>query len=298
MTAINSFRDTGEPRSRAPREMARLPGFIIVGAMKCGTTTLFRHLGKHPAIGLSQDKETDFFLAEQNFARGFEWYREQFRPGARLYGEASPNYSKCNEFPGVPERIRRHLPDVRLIYMVRDPVERFVSQYLHHMNSGEITVPPERILNTRVGRHYLDSSRYCRQLSAYLAHFPREQILVLCLDELRRDPAAIVRRTFEFLGVDPGVKVDGLEEAHNSGADLRRMPAWYFAARRSTLLRGMKQRLPSGLQQAMTARIARGRQRSLPKVDAELRETLKAELAEDAAGFRALTGASFSHWSI
>lgn len=298
MTAIEHSRDTHQTRDPAPQASATLPDFIIVGAMKCGTTTLFRHLGKHPEIGLSRDKETDFFLAETDFARGLGWYSDQFRPGARVYGEASPNYTKRNEFPGVPARIHSCLPDARLIYMVRDPVERFVSQYLHHMNAGEIDIPPDRILATPAGRHYLDCSRYHYQLIAYLEHFAREQILVLCLDEMRRHPAILLRRTFSFLGVDPTVQVDGLDENHNSGADLRRMPDWYFAARRSPLLRGMKQRLPERLQQAVTSRIARSNQRPLPPVGQTLRAELKAALADDAAAFRNLTGQAFSHWSV
>jgi hypothetical protein len=298
MIALEHSRDTGETGKAPAGSDSIRPDFIVIGAMKCGTTTLFRHLGKHPEIGLSQDKETDFFLAEQNFARGFDWYGDQFRPGARVYGEASPNYTKCNEFPGVPARIRRHLPDAALIYMVRDPVDRFVSQYLHHMNSGEIDIPPERILDTSAGRHYLDCSRYHRQLSAYLAHFPLEHILVLCLDELQRAPAALLRRTFAFLGVDPAVEVEGLDENHNRGADLQRMPAWYFAARRLPLLRNVKQRLPAGLQQAMTARIARASGRRLPQVGDDLRSALRDALAEDAAAFRKLTDQDFAHWSV
>lgn len=287
-----------ETRERSAGTVARLPHFIVIGAMKCGTTTLFRHLGKHPEIGLSKDKETDFFLAEQNFARGFGWYGDQFRPGARVYGEASPNYTKCNEFPGVPARIRRHLPDAALIYMVRDPVDRFVSQYLHHMNSGEIDIPPNRLLETSVGRHYLDCSRYHRQLSAYLEYFPRNQILVLGLDELQRDAATLLRRTFDFLDVDPAVEVNGLDEKHNRGADLRRMPGWYFAARRSPLLRNVKRRLPNALQQAVTTRIARDARRSLPQVGDSLRAALREALAEDAAAFRKLTGQAFAHWTV
>ena len=298
MTAHEDSRGNREIRENPAASDTIRPDFIIIGAMKCGTTTLFRHLGKHPEIGLSQRKETDFFLAEQNFARGFGWYGEQFRPGARVYGEASPNYTKCNEFPGVPARIHRHLPDAALIYMVRDPVDRFVSQYLHHMNSGEIDIPPQRILETAAGHHYLDCSRYHRQLSAYLEHFPPERILVLCLDELQRDPGALLRRTFTFLGVDPAVEISGLDENHNRGADLQRMPGWYFAARRSPLLRHVKQRLPAGLQQAMTARIARGSRRPLPPVDEVLRGALREALAEDAAAFRKLTSQDFAHWSV
>lgn len=304
---MNSARRSSTEPERAPRQSTGrvvVPNFIIIGAMKCGTTSLFRHLGRHPEIGLSRQKETDFFLAESNFARGFEWYSALFPTGARIYGEASPNYTKCNEFPGVAERIFRNVPDAKLIYMVRDPVERFVSQYSHHLNAGEIDIPPERILNSRAGRHYLDCSRYYRQVSEYLRFFPREQLLIVELNDLREDPRQLLERVYSFLDVDAQVPMDGLTEAHNRGNDLQRMPSWYFAARRSPLLREVKRRLPIGVQDALVAqitrgsRLARGSQRRVPEIGEELREAVKPLLAEDAACFRQFTGRTFDHWSV
>ncbi|MEZ5721509.1 MAG: sulfotransferase [Paracoccaceae bacterium] len=84
-----------------------LPQFIIIGAMKSGTTTLYRYLDLHPAVEMSRDKETDFFLTEKNRARGLDWYAAQFTSEARVRGEASPNYTKRRDFPGVPERLAR-----------------------------------------------------------------------------------------------------------------------------------------------------------------------------------------------
>ena len=91
------------------------PDFIVIGSMKSGTTSLYRWLSAHPDIGMSRDKETDYFVAEKSFGRGPEWYAAQFAPGSKIYGEASPNYSKVDDFRGVPARIRAALPDVRLI---------------------------------------------------------------------------------------------------------------------------------------------------------------------------------------
>jgi len=288
--------------ARGPRAAgARMPDFLIIGAMKCGTTSLYKHLGKHPEIGLSRDKETDFFLSESDYARGVEWYAEQFRGApatARVFGEASPNYTKCSEFPGVAERIFRTLPDARLIYIVRDPVERFISQYLHHANAGEVCLDPQRILHSRAGRYYLECSRYHRQLSEYLRFFPPDRVLVLCLDELRGNPQDLLRRVFGFLDVDPVAAVNDLERAYNCRNELQRLPSWYFAARRSPLLRGVKQRLPAGVRRLLIAGISRAAERPLPPVDDALRTALRPLLAEDAARFRALTALPFAHWSV
>jgi Sulfotransferase domain len=301
MTSGGALHRTERIPPRPLAGVARLPDFIIIGAMKCGTTSLYKHLGKHPEIGVSKDKETDFFLADSNFARGVDWYSDQFAgaaAGARVIGEASPNYTKCTEFPGVAERIFRVLPGVKLIYMVRDPVDRFVSQYLHHANAGEITLDPQRILHSAAGAHYLNCSRYYRQASEYLRFFPREQMLFLCLDELNRDPQALLRRTFAFLGVDPAVPIDGLSDAYNRRADLQRLPAWYFAARRSPLLRGVKQRLPAGLRRALVTGITRAASRPLPEIGDELRAAVRPLLADDTARFRGLTGLPFARWSV
>jgi hypothetical protein len=184
--------------------------------------------------------------------------------------------------------------------MVRDPVERFVSQYLHHLDVGEITIPPEKILQSSAGRHYLDCSRYHQQAAEYLRFFPRDQLLVVSFDELRRDPRALLRRVFTFLEVDPTLAIAGLGEVHNRRADINRLPAWYFAARRSPALRRVKRSLPTGLQSALIAGIARTStvRRRLPKVGEEVRETVGHLLSEDVARFRDLTGQSFAHWRV
>ena len=108
-----------------------LPTFITIGAMKCGTHSLHQYLDLHPEIAMSQRKELNFFLTEAKFAQGLEWYSAQIAGNGTARGESSPNYSKCHMFPGVAERMHATLPDIKLIYLVRDPVERAVSHYVH-----------------------------------------------------------------------------------------------------------------------------------------------------------------------
>ncbi|HIP78660.1 MAG TPA: sulfotransferase [Kiloniellaceae bacterium] len=274
------------------------PDFIIIGAMKCGTTSLYRYLGAHPEIGLSRDKETDFFLAKQSYAQGLDWYRAQFTSGSRVNGEASPNYTKHTEFPGVPERIFDTAPDVKLIYIVRDPVDRFLSQYHHHAIAGEANPDPELVVNSKAGRNYLECSRYFKQLTRYLDFFPRDQIFVACFDELRERPQRLLRQVFEFLRVDSAVVVDGLDRAHNQRSSLQGLPQWYFRARRSPFLKAIKGRLPQPLYEAMLNRLRRAPQGELPRIDDDLRAELKTLLKDDAMRFRDLTGMPFENWSL
>ena len=274
------------------------PDFIIIGAMKCGTTSLYRYLGAHPEIGLSREKETDFFLAKQNFAQGLDWYRAQFTSGARVHGEASPNYTKHSEFPGVPERIFSTAPGVKLIYIVRDPIDRFLSQYHHHAIAGEATQDPAQVLNSQAGRNYLECSRYFKQLSRYLEFFERDRIFIACFDELRARPQALLRQVFDFLEVDSAITVDGLDRIHNQRSSLQGLPQWYFNARRSPVLRAIKARIPRPLYETMLNQLRRRSQVELPRLDEGLRVELKGLLQEDATRFRDLAGMPFNNWSL
>src|SRR3954454_7151346 len=104
------------------------PNFFIVGAMKSGTTTMARALSLHPRVFMSNPKELHYFVAGRNWGRGLEWYEEQFAAanGAVAVGEASVTYTQTPVSPGVAERMARLVPDARIIYLVRHPVERML----------------------------------------------------------------------------------------------------------------------------------------------------------------------------
>src|SRR5262245_43211435 len=104
-----------------------LPNLIVIGAGKCGTTSLHLYLGLHPEISMTQQKELNFFVAELNWRRGLGWYEEQFREGTPVRGESSVAYSEYPQRQGVPERMAALVPDVNIVYCVRDPFERMVS---------------------------------------------------------------------------------------------------------------------------------------------------------------------------
>ncbi len=191
-----------------------LPDFLVIGAMKAGTTSLYHYLEAHPSVFMPAVKELDFFVERGNWRRGIDWYRRQFEgaAGFAAVGEASTAYSKHPVVRGVPERIAMHVPGCRLVYVVRDPVERIASHYLHRWANGSERAPIEdAVLRDPV---YLACSRYAEQVRRYLEHFPREQLLVLTAEDLRHDRAATVGAVYRFLGIEPDFRPPLLGEEH------------------------------------------------------------------------------------
>jgi hypothetical protein len=185
----------------------RLPDFLIIGAAKSGTSTLYRHLRRHPRIYMSPVKEPCFFDPDATWRRGVDWYRSLFAGATadQLCGEASTNYTRYPQVRGVPERIARLIPDVKLVYIMRHPVERAYSHFVHR-HTKEIR--PGRPFETsfeafvRTDPMCLDGSDYRLQIEQYLAHFPREALQLLLLEDLEADPLAVLRELLGFLGVD------------------------------------------------------------------------------------------------
>lgn len=196
-----------------------MPTLLVIGAMKCGTTALHRTLDLHPQIGMSRPKELNFFIgpdhpaapggegwARGNWWRGMQWYAAQFAEGTRARGESSPGYTSPDH-PEAAARIADVIPDVRLVYLVRDPIDRAVSQYEHHRGDGtETRHIAEALLDP--ASQYIARSRYHERLMPYLAHFPPGQILVVTQEDLRDHPASTLRRICAHVGVDTAISMD------------------------------------------------------------------------------------------
>jgi hypothetical protein len=185
----------------------RFPDFVIIGAAKSGTSTLFRYLEQHPSIFGSRPKEPCYFDTDASWERGEAWYASLFsdvRPD-QICGEASTNYTRWPQVDGVPERMKALIPDAKLIYVMRDPVTRSYSHFVHRwareVHPGE---PFTESFSQFVAHDLmcLDSSDYVTQIERFLDHYPREQLLLLTFEELAADPQATLSRVFTFLGVE------------------------------------------------------------------------------------------------
>ena len=191
---------------------APLPDFLGLGTQKGGTTTLHRLLGKHPDVFLPACKEVHFF--DQNYSSGAAWYREHFQAAQadQRCGDITPFYLF---HPDVPGRIYQHIPNARLIVLLRDPVERAISQVFHAQRLGFEPLPIDEALAAEQSRlatgdpysfqkhSYLSRSRYLEQLDRYEALFPREQLLILRSEDLFSTPERIWQELLSFLELKP-----------------------------------------------------------------------------------------------
>jgi len=206
-----------------------LPDFILVGAPKCGTTSIHDMLAAHPRVFIPEAEifffdvddvmvHPDFFMHQggvsyHDYDADFEaylaWYRSLFAPAApgQLIGEDSTTYLSC---PSAPARIAALLPDVKLVAMLRDPVRRAYSQYLHDVRAGRHDLSFERTLRTNPGS-LLPRGFYAEQLERYRGFLDAGRMRVFFFEDFVADPAAVLGEVRAFLGLEPaGTSDEGL----------------------------------------------------------------------------------------
>lgn len=196
--------------------------FFVVGAMKAATSSLCEWLHAQPGISISNPKEPGIFVSEASVklweSRLHELYREA--PAGTLLGEGSTDYAKYPDIPGVPERLRRMHPRARMIYMMRHPVERALSQYRFEWLLGGRTMTFGEALAGNRG--LLSYSRYFYQLEQWLTHFPSNQVLLVFTESFEANPEAEVQRVRSFLGLAPSAVVKPENPRSNETATLVR----------------------------------------------------------------------------
>ncbi len=194
------------------------PDFIIIGAAKSGTTTLYQYLCRHPQIYMSTPKEPDFFSLDSNYTKGIEWYESLFDEAKphQICGEASTTYSRWHQHPLAVERIANHLPHVKLIYIMRHPVDRAYSFYVHRLGGSQLNPELASARNELITAEtfeeaiiqqseFIDSSYYWEQIEKYLPFFPPESFLFLLMEDLINEPTNVLIKICQFLGVDDNV---------------------------------------------------------------------------------------------
>jgi hypothetical protein len=289
--------------SRSDALTGRLPNLIVIGAQKCGTTSLHYYLDQHPEISMARAKELDFFIARGTWSKGIDWYAAQFDAAAGVRGESSPSYTNYPLHEGVPARMHAIAPEAKLIFLVRDPLERIVSTYLHDYSAGrEDRSIEDALLSRRITAHpYVMQSRYFFQLEQYLPFFSRERILVLAQEDLLHEREATIRRAFEFLEVDASFYDPKFERVkHQTSTDRRRKTlagkAVSAVAGTATLGFEPPRWLAWKAERLLVFPFARRIER--PVLTGAIQEQLINEFTEDANRLRTFTGHEFATWSV
>lgn len=262
--------------------MRARPDFIIIGAMKCATTTLHDQLAAQPGTFMSEPKEPNFFSDDGVYARGEAWYASLFAaapPGA-VRGESSTHYTKLPTHPRSVERMARLLPGARLIYIMREPIQRLVSQYIHEWTMRNTAAPIDRAIDELPA--LVDYGRYAMQLRPYLETYGPERILPVFFERLTAHPQPELERIARFIGLEGPVRWDA--ESARSNASSRRLrrstlrDAVVYAPVLGAIRRGV---VPKGVRERVKSLwTMRDRPALSPAVAARLREIYDADLAE------------------
>ena len=178
-----------------------LVDFMLIGAQKSGTTSLAHQLAQHPQIGFCRHKEPDFFSKHDDWTRNIaEYHRLYELSSGKLYGEASTTYTWIPEYPETASRLHQYNPNLKLLYIMRQPVERAISHYTHHLLRARTRYPPE----IEVFEHptYINHSRYALQMRPYLERFPRENLYFLLFEEYIDNPTGTLDAIAAHLGIE------------------------------------------------------------------------------------------------
>jgi hypothetical protein len=216
MTARAHERFAAERRRSGRRSGGALPTFVVIGGLKCGTTSLHHYLALHPDVAMSRPKELNFFVAELNWELGTEWYASHFDPTAAARGESSPHYTNRPRYEGVAERAFSVAPDARIVHMVRNPIDRLLSHYLHNVGGGYERLPLAEALGDERSA-YWQRSRYAFQVEPFIDAFGADRVEIVSSEELRDDRAGTMRRVYEFLAVDPSFTSPEFEREWETG---------------------------------------------------------------------------------
>lgn len=269
---------------------------MILGAMKCGTTTLADALKDHPGVSFCRVKEPEFFSKHADWRNGLSHYHALFeqRDGA-LYAEASTGLTFYPHFNlGVWNDLFAYNPALRFIYLVRDPIDRIVSHYMHIYERGFTDYGLEEAL--RKVPVLMNNSRYHAQIAPFIERFGRDRVLILEFKQLVNDRTGTLGRVASFAGLDPA----GFpEEARHSNASIggskphRRFDPpghWAHLLRRYT---------PQPFRERLWRTITRPGQRSFtskPEFPAAQKEAIVRMLATDIVALEKLMGCDLSTW--
>jgi hypothetical protein len=272
---------------------------LVIGAMKAATSTVCAYFEDNPDIYMVPRGEPNYFSHDANFRKGPEWYATHLEgyAGERLRGEGSNDYAARDLYPESAARIAAYNPQMKIIYMVRHPLERIVSAWIQNRaNSGD-QVPPtlDRAVREMPDR-FVGQSRYWHNIRPYQEHFPSDQIFVGFMEDLNRDPEAFFARLSEFVGI-PCTYTPDRGHLNKSAGKLVPTPA-YTALNKLAVTRTAKRFLPGNLRRLVKQKLLSAKVSEKPRFSEPVREMLLETLRPDAEAFLAHYGKPHDFWAL
>ena len=256
-----------------------LPDFMIIGAMKSATSTLHEQLRLQPGIFMSTPKEPNFFSDDVNYGKGITWYRSLFEQAGSdvLKGESSTHYTKLPTYPRTIERMKKTGIRPKFIYVMRQPVDRLISHYIHEWSQGVIKTDIVTALKTCP--ELVQYGRYAYQLEPYFEAFGQHSVLPVFFDRIRNAPQAELERICRFIGYEgkPNWRTD-LKPTNVSRERVRRIPfdKVFIYSELATILRRLV--IPKRLRNIVRSRLT---MRTRPQLSDAVKENLEAMFDED-----------------
>ena len=258
-----------------------LPDFVIIGAMKSATTSLQEQLAGQPGIFMCTPKEPNFFSDADQYAKGMSWYSGLFAeaPEGSLLGEASTHYTKLPTYPEVVSRLKEHLPNARFIYVMRHPVDRLVSHYIHEWSTGVYRCGIEVAINKYP--ELVAYGSYAMQLEPYFETFGRDAVLPVFFDRLLKEPQSELERICRFIGYQgQPAWIHDLKPDNVSSERIRRFPGYSLLAEFGPAVWLRRNFIPQGLRNAVKAKL---RMQKRPVLGDDTRGRLESEFDRDLA---------------
>lgn len=287
----------------------RLPDFVIIGAMKSATSSLHKQLVQQQGIFMCAPKEPNFFSDADQYAKGMAWYSGLFAnaPEGSLLGEASTHYTKLPTHPKAAERLKKYLPNARFVYVMRHPVDRLVSHYMHEWSTGVYHCGIGEAINKYP--ELIAYGRYAMQLEPYFDAFGRDAVLPVFFDHLVREPQAELERICQFIGYQgQPVWVEDMKPDNVSSERVRKFPFYELLVESGPATWLRRHFIPQDLRDAIKMKLRMQKRPVLSEVDrAQLEAEFDRDLAQlgkwlgadlDCQNFKQLTSAASLDWVL
>lgn len=293
------------------------PTFLLIGAAKAGSTSLYELLNQQPEIFMTSPKELHYFSFDEVHVKGPEWYESWFADGAtaKHRGEASQSYSIGDIFPDTARRIHEYAPDLKLIYIVRNPIERIESLWIQLVcqdprhPDGFLEARPEIVVDAsfniavkKQSKALVSSSNYWREIGRFREYFSDDQILVLFFEDFKRDQRSVLEQCCKFLGLADEARI-GEQPAHRNASTDHLRPGKLMTLLRATparrnAYRSVVKLIPQTVRAGISRRFLRRPVEGRPEWDAETFDWVREQLADDSIRFLEHYGKSADFWQL